>query len=129
MKAFLYIVVLMFSHSVLSAEVTKLETTMKNMGLAYKKSVQATDVKKFNLAIDEFIKLVEVSQLTKFNKEAKKSVQGLDKVLVKAKYAKKLANEQGLEAAKAPLKLIDELRKEYHELHEPPGFWEMLFGK
>ena len=129
MKAILCIVVLMFSQSVFSAKVTNLEKTMKNMGLAYKESVQATDIDKFNLAIDEFIKLVKVSQLAKFNKEEKKSVQGLDKVLATAQRAKKRANEEGLQAAKAPLKSIDLLRKEYHKLHEPPGFWELLFGK
>ncbi len=129
MKAFLCIVVLMFSQSALSVDANELETTMKNMGLAYKQTVQATDVEKFNFAIDEFINLVEESQLAKFSKEAEKSVKGLDKVLGKAKLAKKLANEQGLEAAKVPLRSIDQLRKEYHELHEPPGFWELLFGK
>lgn len=129
MKAFLCIVVLMFSQSALSADANELETTMKNMGLAYKQSVQATDLEKFNLAIDEFINLVEASQLAKFSKEAAKSVRGLNKVLDKAKLAKKLANEEGLEAARVPLKSIDRLRKDYHEIHEPPGFWELLFGK
>lgn len=129
MKAILCVIVLIVSQSTFAVEQNSLETTMKNMGLAYKQSVQATQLTEFNVAIDELIKLVEKSKLAKFNKEAKKSVQGLDKVLVKAKLAKQLANNTGLSAAKKPLKEIDELRKEYHELHEPPGFWELLFGK
>lgn len=55
-------------------------------------------------------------------------MQGLDKVIAQAELAKKAANEQGLSAAKEPLKNIDNLRKKYHELHEPPGFFELLFG-
>ncbi len=102
---------------------------MKNMGLAYKQSVQATQLHEFNLAIDEFITLVEQSKVVGFNKEVQKSLQGLDKVIAKAKLAKQLANSEGVEAAKKPLKAIDGLRKQYHELHEPPGFWELLFGK
>jgi soluble cytochrome b562 len=102
---------------------------MKNIGLAYKQSVEATQLAEFNGAIDEFIKLIEQSKQAKFYKEAEKSVQGLDKVLTQAQLAKKVANEQGLEAAKKPLKAIDNLRKKYHKLHEPPGFFELLFGK
>lgn len=129
MKAFLSVLVLLFCQSVLADNENSLETTMKNMGLAYKQSVQATQVEEFNTAIDEFISLIEQSKQAKFNKEAQKSLQGLDKVLTKARSAKQLANSKGLAAAKGPLKAIDGLRKQYHKLHEPPGFWELLFGK
>ncbi|MCQ8878491.1 cytochrome b562 [Pseudoalteromonas shioyasakiensis] len=129
MKAIFCVFVLLLNQSVFAVEENNLETTMKNMGLAYKQSVQATQLQEFNLAIDEFITLVEQSKLAGFNKEAQKSLQGLDKVTAKAKLAKQLANSEGLEAAKKPLKAIDGLRKQYHELHEPPGFWELLFGK
>jgi soluble cytochrome b562 len=120
MKAVLLLIVLLFSQTVAANDVSDLEKTMKNIGLAYKQSVEATQLQEFNGAIDEFIK---------FYKEAEKSVQGLDKVLIQAQLAKKVANEQGLESAKKPLKAIDNLRKKYHELHEPPGFFELLFGK
>jgi soluble cytochrome b562 len=101
---------------------------MKNTGLAYKQAVQATQLSEFNTAIDEFIKLVKVSKTGKFYKKPEQSLQGLDKVIAQAELAKKAANEQGLSAAKEPLKNIDNLRKKYHELHEPPGFFELLFG-
>ncbi|MDN3377809.1 MULTISPECIES: cytochrome b562 [unclassified Pseudoalteromonas] len=129
MKAILCVFVLLFSQSVFAVKENNLETNMKNMGLAYKQSVQATQLHEFNLAIDEFITLVEQSKVVGFNKEVQKSLQGLDKVIAKAKLAKQLANSEGVEAAKKPLKAIDGLRKQYHELHEPPGFWELLFGK
>jgi len=101
---------------------------MKNTGLAYKQAVQATQLSEFNTAIDEFIKLVKASKKGKFYKKPEQSLQGLDKVIAQAELAKKAANEQGLSAAKEPLKNIDNLRKKYHELHEPPGFFELLFG-
>ncbi|MDN3409439.1 MULTISPECIES: cytochrome b562 [Pseudoalteromonas] len=129
MKAVLLLIVLLFSQTVAANDVSDLEKTMKNIGLAYKQSVEATQLEEFNGAIDEFIGLIEQGKQAKFYKEAQKSVQGLDKVLVQAQLAKKVANEQGLEAAKKPLKAIDNLRKKYHELHEPPGFFELLFGK
>jgi len=129
MKAVLLLIVLLFSQTVAANDVSDLEKTMKNIGLAYKQSVEATQLEEFNGAIDEFIGLTEQGKQAKFYKEAEKSVQGLDKVLVQAQLAKKVANEQGLEAAKKPLKAIDKLRKKYHKLHEPPGFFELLFGK
>lgn len=120
---------LIFSTLVSANESVDLEQNMKNTGLAYKKSIQATDLKDFNNAIDRFIKLVEVSKTAKFHQEPKLSKEGLDKVIKQAKIAKEAANTKGLAAAKAPLKRIDELRKKYHELHEPPGFFELIFGK
>ncbi|MBQ4833504.1 hypothetical protein J8L70_09660 [Pseudoalteromonas sp. MMG010] len=105
-----------------------LEVNMKNTGLAYKDAVQAIGIGGFNTAIDRFIELVEISKTAKFHKEEQMSLQGLDKVIEQAKIAKVLANERGLEAAKPALKNIDNLRKKYHELHEPPGFFDLLFG-
>lgn len=100
MKTVLLLMVLIFSQTVAANEMSDLEKTMKNIGLAYKQSVEATQLAEFNGAIDEFIKLIEQSKQAKFYKEAEKSVQGLDKVLTQAQLAKKVANEQGLEAAK-----------------------------
>ncbi|KTF09010.1 MAG: cytochrome b562 [Pseudoalteromonas sp.] len=128
MKFLVIIFTILFSTSSFAKQDVDLEINMKNTGLAYKQAVQASDLAEFNTAINEFIKLVEVSKTAKFHKEPEQSLQGLDKVITQAKLAKKAANEQGLNAAKAPLKNIDNLRKKYHELHEPPGFFELLFG-
>ena len=129
MKVFLCLVALLFVPSLFANDDLDLEANMKNMGLAFKHTVEATQLQEFNSAIDEFMILVKRSKTATFHKEAEQSLQGLDKVIAKAELAKKLANEQGLEAAKGPLKAIDGLRKQYHKLHEPPGFWELLFGK
>ncbi|KKK47617.1 hypothetical protein LCGC14_3153400 [marine sediment metagenome] len=128
MKSFFLIMALLFSSLVIAEESVDLEVNMKNTGLAYKQAVQATQLSEFNTAIDEFIKLVKVSKTGKFYKKPEQSLQGLDKVIAQAELAKKAANELGLSAAKEPLKNIDNLRKKYHELHEPPGFFELLFG-
>ncbi|MBB1416623.1 hypothetical protein H5187_05000 [Pseudoalteromonas sp. SG44-1] len=129
MKVFLCLVALLFVPSLFANDDLELEANMKNTGLAFKNSVEATQLSEFNTAIDEFITLVKRSKSATFHKAAEQSLQGLDKVIAKAELAKKLANEQGLDAAKGPLKAIDGLRKQYHKLHEPPGFWELLFGK
>lgn len=125
----LILVIFLFFSSVSVANNIDLEANMKNMGLAYKNSVRATDLATFNAAIDEFIVLLETAKKAEFKQHKTASLEGLDKVINQAKQAKQLASSRGLDAAKAPLKSIDELRKKYHELHEPPGFWELLFGK
>ncbi|RJF35546.1 cytochrome b562 [Pseudoalteromonas gelatinilytica] len=128
MRAIFISFLIVFS-SLSAANNIDLEANMKNMGLAYKNSVRATDLATFNTAIDEFIELLETAKTADFKQHKTASLEGLDKVIKQAKQAKQLATTRGLEAAKAPLKSIDELRKKYHELHEPPGFWELLFGK
>ncbi|MGO2330649.1 MAG: cytochrome b562 [Pseudoalteromonas nigrifaciens] len=129
MKYFYFVFILLTSSVSIASVPVDLEINMKNTGLAYKQAVQATNVEEFNLAINEFITLVEISKTAKFYKEPEQSLQGLDKVIAQAELAKQAANQQGLSAAKQPLKNIDNLRKKYHELHEPPGFFELLFGK
>ncbi|MEL0631403.1 cytochrome b562 [Pseudoalteromonas carrageenovora] len=128
MKFLVIIFTILFSSSSFAQQNVDLEVNMKNTGLAYKKAVQAKELDEFNIAIEEFINLVEVSKTAKFYQEPEQSIQGLNKVITQAKLAKKAANDQGLNAAKESLKNIDNLRKKYHELHEPPGFFELLFG-
>lgn len=128
MKFLVIIFALLFSCNAFAQQEVDLEVNMKNTGLAYKDAVQAVGIGGFNTAIDRFIELVETTKKAKFHKEAHMSRQGLDKVIEQAKLAKKLANERGLDAAKPALKNIDNLRKKYHELHEPPGFFDLLFG-
>ena len=128
MKFLVLIFTFLFSNGAYSEQEIDLEVNMKNTGLAYKNAVQAVDIEGFNTAIDKFITLVETSKKATFHKKPKMSLQGLDKVIEQARLAKKLANERGLDSAKPALKNIDDLRKKYHELHEPPGFFDLLFG-
>lgn len=126
---FILVTFLVFFSAVCVAEELDLEANMKNMGLAYKNSVRATSLEVFNTSIDEFIHLLEKARTADFKQHKTASLEGLDKVIKQANLAKELASKQGLDAAKVPLKSIDDLRKKYHELHEPPGFWQLLFGK
>jgi soluble cytochrome b562 len=126
---FILVTLLVFFSAVCVAEELDLEANMKNMGLAYKNSVRATSIEVFNTSIDEFINLLEKARTADFKQHKTASLEGLDKVIKQANLAKELASKQGLDAAKVPLKSIDDLRKKYHELHEPPGFWQLLFGK
>ncbi len=128
MKAILVSFLVLFTTISIATEVD-LEANMKKMGLAYKNSVHANDINTFNAAIDEFVMLLEIAKTADFKQHNAASLEGLDKVISQAKQAKQLASSRGLDAAKIPLKSIDELRKKYHELHEPPGFWQLLFGK
>lgn len=129
MRFLLFISLLLSSYAAFANQPLDLEANMKNMGLAYKQSVEAVNLEDFNHAIDEFIHLAKRSKTANFNQHKAESLQGLDKVITKAQLAKQLANEKSLDAAKGVLKSIDGLRKKYHELHEPPGFWELLFGR
>lgn len=129
MKIFYISFMLLFSSLAFAEQRVDLEINMKNTGLAYKQAVQSTQLSEFNTAIDKFITLVKVSKTAKFYQQPEQSLQGLDKVITQAELAKAAANEHGLIAAKASLKNIDNLRKKYHKLHEPPGFFELMFGK
>ncbi|MEM0515884.1 cytochrome b562 [Pseudoalteromonas sp. YIC-827] len=106
-----------------------LEAVMKKMGHSFKKAVKAEDKGQMLLALDELETLVEQAKQARFNKKPEQSQQGLDKVLEQISLVRTLAQNNELAQARVALKSIDSLRKEYHELHEPPGFWQLLFGQ
>ncbi|MBS3797731.1 hypothetical protein KD147_08200 [Pseudoalteromonas sp. BDTF-M6] len=106
-----------------------LEAVMKKMGHSYKQAVKAEDQGQMLMALDELQTLVEQAKQARFNKEPEQSLQGLDKVLEQISLARTLAKNNELAEASVALKSIDSLRKEYHELHEPPGLWQLLFGQ
>ncbi|WP_105201477.1 cytochrome b562 [Pseudoalteromonas sp. T1lg10] len=106
-----------------------LEAVMKKMGHSFKQAVKAEDQGQMLMALDELETLVEQAKQTRFNKEPEKSQLGLDKVLEQIALARTLTQNNELAQASVALKSIDSLRKEYHELHEPPGLWQLLFGQ
>lgn len=106
-----------------------LEAVMKKMGHSYKLAVKAQSSEQMLAALTEFEGYVQQAQQARFNNEAEKSLKGLEEVLLQLESARQLAATEQLDAAREQLMKIDDLRKEYHELHEPPGFWELLFGK
>ena len=105
-----------------------LEAVMKNMGHSYKQAMEAQQPTIMSHALKDLKELVQEAKRARFSKEAEQSQQGLDKVLERIASAEQQLAQGQLEAARETLKDIDTLRKKYHELHEPPGFWELLFG-
>ena len=105
-----------------------LEAVMKNMGHSYKQAMEAQQPTIMSHALKDLKELVQEAKRARFSKAAEQSQQGLDKVLERIASAEQQLAQGQLEAARETLKDIDTLRKKYHELHEPPGFWELLFG-
>lgn len=105
-----------------------LEAVMKNMGHSYKQAMEAQQPTIMSHALKDLKKLVQEAKRARFSKAPEQSQQGLDKVLERIASAQQQLAQGQFEAARETLKDIDTLRKKYHELHEPPGFWELLFG-
>jgi soluble cytochrome b562 len=118
-----------FSFSVPAQETSKLSVTMKNVGLGYKTAMNATTDEQLLSALASMSHYLNEAKKATFKKEVKKqSLEGLQKVLAVIEHAKMLVIRGDLQSAKNELKKIDRLRKEYHKLHEPPSFWQLLFG-
>ncbi|MCF2856053.1 cytochrome b562 [Pseudoalteromonas sp. SMS1] len=112
------------------AETQDLNQIMKKMGHEYKLAIKSQSANEMQHHIDEFISLVELAKHQRFGRDqAKKSIKGLNLTIALAKQAAALSSENTLIAAKEKLKEIEALRVEYHKLHEPPGVWELLFGR
>ncbi|TLX48264.1 hypothetical protein C1E24_05555 [Pseudoalteromonas phenolica] len=128
-----YLVLLLLSVSMFSfsssAQTSDLSVTMKNIGHAYKKAVRSTDDKEIISQIDEMIILIQKSKKANFKADLKEqSIEGLDKVITVLQESKRFIEKGEIAKAKSKLKKVDVLREKYHELHEPPSVWELLFG-
>ncbi|MCF6434331.1 MULTISPECIES: cytochrome b562 [Pseudoalteromonas] len=118
------------SLSVAAKQSSDLEVTMKNMGLAYKNAMKSESQQQLLESLDAFREHLLVSQQHRFEPKLQdKSTEGLQRVANVLANSERLAKEGKLAEAKEQLKKIDALRKQYHELHEPPSIWELLFGK
>ncbi|MFY8275215.1 cytochrome b562 [Pseudoalteromonas sp. SSDWG2] len=121
--------VALFAFAAHAGSTSDMQAVMKKMGHSYKLAVKATDKRTMLAALDEFEKYLQQAEQGQFKKSEKESREGLGKVAERIQIARELAQSNQLDEAKAQLLPIDDLRKEYHKLHEPPGFWELLFGK
>ncbi|WP_158678264.1 cytochrome b562 [Pseudoalteromonas sp. T1lg23B] len=118
------------SMSLAAKQSSDLEVTMKNMGLAYKNAMKSESQQLLLESIAAFREHLSLSQQHNFDaKLLDKSKEGLNRVAKVLENSEKLAKEGKLAEAKEQLKKIDELRKQYHKLHEPPSIWQLLFGK
>ncbi|BBN83389.1 hypothetical protein PA25_33740 [Pseudoalteromonas sp. A25] len=129
MYQYLYVALLCLSSFAFSKQSSDLEVTMKNMGHAYKQAMQSESQQELLAAIDSFREHLHVSKQHQFSPELHdESQKGLSKVSSVLDESIMLVNQGHLVAAKTKLKEIDELRKHYHQLHEPPSIWDLLFG-
>ncbi|MFC3033841.1 cytochrome b562 [Pseudoalteromonas fenneropenaei] len=107
-----------------------LNAVMKKIGFAYKQIMQAPDIPSAQQGIDEMRGWLSKSREFNFKPSvANESLQGLEKVARELDAVEAALAQQDLDKAKQVAANIDGLRKEYHKLHEPPGFWELLFGQ
>lgn len=121
---------LFFVQSATASQGQDLNQIMKNMGHAYKQAMEATEAHEINKHLDTMLSLLKQSEQHNFKTDVKaESLQGLQKVADVIEQAQNLLTHKQIHQAKQRLKEVDLLRKEYHKLHEPPGFWELLFGK
>lgn len=111
------------------AQATELSVTMKNIGHLYKKALKSEDPKATHQYLDELITLIEKSKKANFKQGTEiESVEGLNKVIASLKLAQDLNAKGDTESFRKTLLKVDELRKQYHKLHEPPTFWQLIFG-
>ncbi|MDP4486485.1 cytochrome b562 [Pseudoalteromonas piscicida] len=129
MRKIVFIFVLLFSMSGGAHESSELNKTMKEMGHIYKQAMKAQSAQEMQAHLTELTILVNESKQFQFKQEVSaESVEGLNKVLETITEASQEVDSGRVEKAREMLLKIDELRKQYHKLHEPPSFWELLFG-
>jgi soluble cytochrome b562 len=98
------------------AEKVDLEAVMKEMKLSYKHADAAKTPEQMKKAIDELNLLVDKAKLGDYpTKRSTLYNEGFDKLTVALDKADKQASANDLEGAKATLKEVDGLRKEYHK--------------
>ncbi|WP_462172073.1 cytochrome b562 [Pseudoalteromonas xiamenensis] len=111
-------------------QTSELNETMKKIGFSYKQIMKAKTTDEALNAISEMELLIEKSKVLGFKPELKdKSFEGLNQVRKQLDELIHMLKAGELDKAKEHALKIDALRKEYHKLHEPPSFWELLFGK
>ena len=125
----IFVLLLAFSFCINAQESSKLSVAMKNIGLSYKNVMNAQSNEDLLESLSSLSSLVREVKHEQFKPNLhEQSMEGLDKVLKVISTARKHAELGELDKAKKVLKQIDEYRKEYHKLHEPPSIWQLIFG-
>lgn len=108
-----------------AAVTTDVEATMKQMGLAYKQAMQATELAEFQRHARQFSELVASVQRYQFTADKQQFfMQGLDKLQQQTALALQATD---LPTAQQQFRQIDALRKEYHQ-ERSVSIWKLLFG-
>jgi soluble cytochrome b562 len=113
---------------VLANPAVDLEKTMKNMAFQYKKAYDMQQSSELLPVLDQLIDLTHQALQAEFSPEkALHFKQGLQQVLTELHAAKRAAQQDDIAAAKARLRQVDTLRKQYHKQREV-SIWDLLFG-
>lgn len=105
-----------------------LKATMKQMKVEFKHAAQAEEISQMQSAIAKLSDLIERSKQGEYPPEKTALyLEGFNKLSVALDSVETKLEAGNLEAAKQELKLVDDLRMEYHDKRNP-SIWSKLFG-
>lgn len=105
-----------------------LEATMKQMRFEYKQLMKTRSIDKFNQHLSLFKEKLAVAQTFPFTKARKeKALEGLGKVAKLVDSILVPTNQEMLLVEQQKLRVIDQLREQYHDKKEK-GIWQIMFG-
>lgn len=105
-----------------------LKSAMKQMKLDFKHAAEAQTVEDMQRAMVSFNQLIDASQQAQYPDEKQALYkEGFEKLSVTIDSINQELDQGDLQGAKQQLKLIDDLREEYHEKRNP-SIWSKLFG-
>ncbi len=105
-----------------------LKATMKQMKVEFKQAAQAEEIAQMQSAIANLSELIEQSKQGEYPPEKTDLyLEGFNKLSVALDSVEAKLDAGNLEAAKQELKLVDDLRVEYHDKRNP-SIWSKLFG-
>ncbi|WP_114974922.1 cytochrome b562 [Vibrio cholerae] len=105
-----------------------LKSIMQEMKLAFKQAVEAPTVEAMQDPISTLESLVEQAKRKSYPAEKEATYQeGFNKLDITLGQVEAHLQAGELEAAKASLKTVDDLRVEYHDKRNP-SIWKRLFG-
>ncbi|MGD8115317.1 cytochrome b562 [Vibrio sp. TRT 29B02] len=105
-----------------------LKATMKQMKVEFKQAAQAEEITQMKSAVANLSELIEQSKQGEYPPEKTDLyLEGFNKLSVALDSIEAKLEAGNLEAAKAELKRVDDLRVEYHDKRNP-SIWSKLFG-
>ncbi|MGD8122255.1 cytochrome b562 [Vibrio sp. TRT 2004] len=105
-----------------------LKATMKQMKVEFKQAAQAEEITQMKSAVANLSELIEQSKQGEYPPEKTDLyLEGFNKLSVALDSIEAKLEAGNLEAAKAELKRVDDLRAEYHDKRNP-SIWSKLFG-
>lgn len=127
MKKLVTLVALVLSTYAFAADVD-LKATMKQMKVEFKHAAEAQELGEMQAAVKNLSDLIEQSKRGNYPPEKfDLYLEGFNKLSVAVDSVEAELKSGNLEAAKAELKQIDDLRVEYHDKRNP-SIWSKIFG-